>query len=171
MNKCLLYFSSIEDRHLRAAKQVFSEVQSQIKILRVSSVYKIAGRLKKWNQLTALFDEDESEFLAFGALLESQWTPAEVKKSIEDIVAKEAKSSRFLNVKLLASDAETQLNPDLTLPDPEFHNSEEELTVASEIWPEFIHPVLNENLKSLLKTCRRERVVEFFAQGKSLLDF
>ena len=56
------------------------------------------------------------------------------------------------------------------MPHPEFHMSPEELIPASELDPDWVHPVLKTSLNELRKKLKTNAWGEFYAQGKSLLD-
>ena len=76
-----------------------------------------------------------------------------------------------LSLNLLAYNDESILTPDITLPHPGFHNRPEELVPSAEIWPDYVHPVLNTSLRDLASSYDLAAWGEFFSQGKSLLDF
>ncbi len=78
---------------------------------------------------------------------------------------------RSASINLLVYGEHALMTPLLTLPHPEFHLSPEQLIPAAEVWPEYIHPVLNVKIQSLVPELVSENKVEFFAQGKTLLDF
>lgn len=76
-----------------------------------------------------------------------------------------------VKLSLLAYENMSTMRPSLTLPHPDLVEAKTWLVPSAEIWPQFLHPILNDELKLLVKKQVSEIKVEFFAQGKCLLDF
>lgn len=93
----------------------------------------------------------------------------EVFKNEEDEVYKR-EGFRSLKLNLLTFENETRMSPQLTLPFPELHQYPEILIPASEVWGEYLHPILNQNLLQLTQGFNRESWGSFYAQGKSIMD-
>lgn len=72
---------------------------------------------------------------------------------------------------LLAYEDLFLMTPDLTLPHPELHAKEKWLIPAAEICGQWKHPVLNLTLEQIAKPVQYKSHLEFYSQGKALLDF
>ncbi|MEZ4871408.1 MAG: hypothetical protein R2827_04005 [Bdellovibrionales bacterium] len=63
------------------------------------------------------------------------------------------------------------MTPQLTLPYPDLLKRPEISVPASEAWGDYHHPVYKESMTSLAKRSAQGSWGEFFAHGKSVLDF
>jgi 7,8-dihydro-6-hydroxymethylpterin-pyrophosphokinase len=63
------------------------------------------------------------------------------------------------------------MKPELTLPHPELTSERRWLVTASEVDPDWIHPVLHKPLEELARPIRFSNIYDFFAQGQTLLAF
>jgi 7,8-dihydro-6-hydroxymethylpterin-pyrophosphokinase len=72
---------------------------------------------------------------------------------------------------LLSYDDLVVLSPQLTLPHPSLHTDFLIIRCASEVWPQFEHPIMEKTLSEISSLALPAVDVEFFLQGKSLVDF
>ncbi len=72
---------------------------------------------------------------------------------------------------LVLFEDETLLTPQLTLPHPDLHLLPFWLIPAAEVWSDAPHPVLSKSLHDLVGEHDWGTWGEFYAQGKTLLDF
>ncbi len=70
---------------------------------------------------------------------------------------------------LLCHDDEVRMTPALTLPYPKWMTEAHLLIPAAEIWGDYHHPVLTNNLYSLAQRFAGQPWGEFYAQGRELL--
>lgn len=75
-----------------------------------------------------------------------------------------------LQLILLAYDDQMSLVPELTLPHPNLVQKSDYLVAASEVWPNFLHPILQSTLKTLVVN-RSVTHLDFVGHGRVLLDF
>ena len=169
----LISIKSFSNDGISLLKKVTQDLSQRMDFNRLSSVYKIEGETRSPQHVHDLKKVSSFDGLSVVAMVE---TTADAKSLIEDLVAVQARHEslgehRSVSLNLLSYDDRTIMMADLTLPYPEFHLKPELLFPAVEIWPEYIHPVLNETLKNLTKRFANLRWGEFHSQGKSLLDF
>ncbi len=72
---------------------------------------------------------------------------------------------------VLSQDDFIIMTPKLALPYPKLFTHPQLLFPASEIWPEYEHPVIKKTLLEMTKGFEGHRWGSYFAQGSSLLDF
>lgn len=72
---------------------------------------------------------------------------------------------------LLAYDHVVIMSPRLTLPYPLLHTDPLIIRCASEIWGTYEHPIFMKTLGEISRTASSISAVEFYTQGKSLVDF
>ena len=72
---------------------------------------------------------------------------------------------------LLAYDHVVLMSPRLTLPYPLLHTDPLIIRCASEIWGTYEHPIFLKTLGEISRTASSVPAVEFYIQGKSLVDF
>ncbi len=76
-----------------------------------------------------------------------------------------------VKVSLLGYGDVFKMTPQVTIPHPELHEKAHWLHVAAELWPDYQHPVFNENLGELARRFPSKEWGHFHAQGKALIDF
>lgn len=75
-------------------------------------------------------------------------------------------------IHLMVFDQMISMVPQLTLPWPELHKETLVIRAAAEVYPDYVHPVIQEPLVELAaKQSKLDNKVEFFMQGRSLCDF
>lgn len=155
MIRILLGVNTHFEQDLATFKQITKRLRKKNRIDKISSIYQLPPG---------------SEFALCGAfVLGTEETQPnvfklEVEKSFEDI-----KKERFLS-QILAMEDLVFRTPELTIPDVQLHTLTNWLVPSSEIWPDYMHPILKKDLRSILNQLEYNDV-SFFAQNKSLLDF
>lgn len=75
------------------------------------------------------------------------------------------------SLNLLSYDELVVLSPQLTLPHPTMHTDFLIARCASEVWPEYEHPIMMKTLSEIALAAFPSVDAEFYLQGKSLVDF
>jgi len=162
---------SSEDQNI--ITKVIKELNNKSDVLKASSVYRVKTKINETRNVHAL--RSEGRFSGLCVVVKLQTSLAanhfliflqNLERQLQGEVLK-----RTVSLNLLTYDDYTCMTPWLTLPHPDFHRRPEEVILAAEIWGEYVHPVLKKNLKSITLAFDREDWGEFFAQGKSVLDF
>ena len=76
-----------------------------------------------------------------------------------------------VDLKILIFDQVVHMSPKLTLPYPVLHTDPLVIRCASEIWEKYEHPVFLKTLGEISKAAKPMHLIEFYLQGKSLVDF
>ena len=154
-------------------KSALSELSLFIEIEKLSPIYKIEGRIDEGRHIHDLRTEASFKGLCLVIRAKSKCSPETTVSRLEDIENKLRSEAlyRNLSINLLVFGDLVCMSPQLTLPYPEFHLRPEEIVPAAEIWPEFIHPILEKPLSGLSERYLSDHWGEFYDQGKSLLDF
>ena len=79
--------------------------------------------------------------------------------------------SPFAELTLLVFDDLVQMSPKLTLPYPRLHEDPLIIRSASEAWGQYEHPIYQRNLSDLSRLAPPVGEIEFYIQGKTLVDF
>lgn len=101
--------------------------------------------------------------------LRTQTEPKGLKKKIDEIT-KSIKSTRY-SIEVLIFDDLILRSPDLVIPSLELHKLKRWCLPASDLWGDYVHPVVGKDLKILSETTGSLEKIEFYAQSKTLLDF
>lgn len=72
---------------------------------------------------------------------------------------------------LLVFDHMVMMSPRLTLPYPQLHLDPLIIRCAAEAWAQYEHPIYQKSLSEISRSASPVREVEFYMQGKSLVDF
>ena len=158
---------------LTLLKQVLQDLRDPLHEMQVSSVFRMKGSHLKPRHIHDLKGRNDFEGLAIGLrgkMLLSAYEALGCLQRIESQYKNETlRRSAVLN--LLIYGSQTLMTPELTIPHPEFHREPEQLIPAAEVWPECEHPILHLTLQALVPRLSSENMMEFYAQGKTLLDF
>ena len=154
-------------------KQVVQDIQQGMKLLTLSSVYKVKGTAINPSHIHDLRSVTTFEGLSVVMQLETDLAPLEVLELLRkiELLRKSELLHRNISLNLLFFEDMTYMTPELTLPHPDFHLRPELVIPAAEIWGERHHPVLGVSLSQLTRSFQNREWGEFFAQGQSLLDF
>jgi 7,8-dihydro-6-hydroxymethylpterin-pyrophosphokinase len=74
-------------------------------------------------------------------------------------------------IRILVYDDFIVRKPNLVIPWVELHERKKWSVPAAYLWPDYVHPIENKDLRSLSESLHTDEVVEFYGQSKSLLDF
>jgi len=154
-------------------KQIVSELKGIVNDLEVSSVFRTKGTQLKPRHIHDLKGGNDFEGLAVCLRGRTKLLAQEVLGQLQRIEAhhKDEALRRSAVLNLLVFGTQTLMTPELTIPHPEFHREPEQLIPAAEIWSDCVHPILQLTLQALVPRLSSENTMEFYAQGKSLLDF
>lgn len=111
--------------------------------------------------------ETEDKFLNMAVEIITDYTPVEVLRKCQEIEEKlgrerpagESYTSRPIDIDILLYSNEVIDNPDLVIPHKHLTGRRFVLEPLSEIAPEYVHPVLNQTIKELLKQCPDDKDV------------
>lgn len=154
-------------------QSVVRELNNFVEILALSSIYKVQGKITSSHGIHDV--RSIESFSALSVVLKgaSRFDPLFLLKRFAEIEfqLRSEVLHRSVSVNLLAYEGRTILTPQLTLPHPHLHSQLDQLVPAAEVWSDFLHPVLNKSLISMAQANSHEKWGEFYAQGKTLLDF
>ncbi|MCB0422869.1 MAG: hypothetical protein KDD61_17850 [Bdellovibrionales bacterium] len=77
---------------------------------------------------------------------------------------------RSVNLFLLIFSDQVLMTPELTIPYPEFHRKPEEIVLGAELWGNYMHPILKQDLNHLARKFIGSEWGEFYRQGLRLED-
>lgn len=169
----LISLKTFSGKGTATLKQVLQQLSSEFKVEGVSSVYKV-NRLAE--SLTGLRDSKQEEHLDGLAMVVRISTNKSPRKTFDELTKIEANLQRevlkrSISLNLMIYGNEILMLPGLAVPHPEMHLRPEELVLAVEVWPDYIHPVLRQPLHELSRCFVNTDWGEFFTQGQPLLDF
>jgi 7,8-dihydro-6-hydroxymethylpterin-pyrophosphokinase len=169
----LIGVKSFSNDGLNLLKSIVHGLQKWMTITKVSSVYRVQGIRRKPRHIHDLHRFTSLEGLAVCIKGTSALPPDKILDALHEMEGQFRSEimHRSASLNLLVVGSLTIATPVLTLPHPEFHEEPEQLVPAVEIWPDYEHPVLGVPLEQLVRNSQSLDTVEFFAQGKTLLDF
>lgn len=115
------------------------------------------------------YSDKEEEGLTVVYSLRTQTEPKELKRKIDEIT-KSIRSTRY-TIEVLIFDDLILRSPDLVVPSLDLHKLKRWCLPASDLWGDYVHPVVGKDLKMLSETTGSLEKIEFYAQSKTLLDF
>jgi len=141
-----------------------------LEIQKTSSVYQVLGSPQKIEHVHDLKHADSFFGLSVCLKVKTALCAKDLLNTLEKFESCYMSSlkKRTLSLNLLFYDSETKMTPRLCLPYPEFHMRAEFVMPAAEVWGDYVHPVLNEELKSLTRRFVGESWGEFYAQSSEL---
>lgn len=152
----LLLGSNLGDRELflrMAVKLIETDVAPMVK---ASAVYKT----QSWGKT------DQPDYLNQVIMLQTDMSAQEVLKKVLNIELEmgrkreEKWGSRTIDIDILFYGDAIMNEPDLVVPHPEMHKRRFTLEPLSEIAPQFIHPVLHQNIKALKNNLGDDLIVK-----------
>jgi 7,8-dihydro-6-hydroxymethylpterin-pyrophosphokinase len=169
----LIGVKSFSNDGLNLLKSIVHGLQNWLTVTRISSVYRVHGIRRKPRHIHDLHRFTSLEGLAVCVKGSSTLPPDRILMDLHDMEGQFRSEimHRSASLNLLVYGHKTLATPTLTLPHPELHEEPEQLIPAVEIWPDYEHPVLGSTLEQLVSRTQGHDLVEFFAQGKTLLDF
>ncbi|MCB0364184.1 MAG: 2-amino-4-hydroxy-6-hydroxymethyldihydropteridine diphosphokinase [Bdellovibrionaceae bacterium] len=152
---------------------VAKDLREKMAFVGASSVYRVWGNINHPEHIHDLRRIESFDGLAAVIKARTTLSPHELLKFLQDVEIKYRSEvlRRSISLNLLVYEDLTYMTPELTLPHPELHRRPESLLLAAEVWGEYVHPVLKENLYTLTRQFHDEQWGRFYAQGKTLLDF
>ena len=150
---------------VEAARAILKEISAWGRFLGISSVYK--GFFEKQTS-------DLSAFIEFVVCIETMLTVEETQGRLAEHFSERKKGiqkSPYKELMLLAFDDLIRMSPKLTLPYPELHQDPLVVRCAAEAWGQYEHPIFHKNLNEISRLAPPTKGVEFFLQGKTLVDF
>ncbi len=155
---------------MKRAMQEFGKV---IQPAELSSVYQIRAEAELVSHIHDLRSYAVFEGLVMAVKGFTHLPPDTLVRSFREIEEKLRNEVLRQSVTILLNfyGSKTQMTPELTLPEPNFHLYAESVLPSAEIAPDFVHPVLKKTLRELAKPFVSTPWGEFVAQGKAMLDF
>ena len=120
----------------------------------------VVKRVSKRYTTAAWGNTQQPDFLNQVICVQSAMPATQILKSILAIEAKMGRvrtvknAPRTIDIDILFFDKEIIHQPDLMVPHPEIANRRFVLIPLNELIPNFIHPVLQQNIHQLLKNCK-----------------
>ncbi|MCB0383813.1 MAG: 2-amino-4-hydroxy-6-hydroxymethyldihydropteridine diphosphokinase [Bdellovibrionales bacterium] len=153
--------------------EVAKDLRQKMDFVGASSIYRVWGNINHPEHIHDLRRIESFEGLAAVIKVRSTQSPRDLLKFLQDVETKYRSEvlRRSISLNLLVYEDLSYMTPEMTIPHPELHRRPESLLLAAEVWGDYIHPVLNENLYTLTRRFHDEQWGRFYAQGKTLLDF
>lgn len=171
--RCLIGIKTFSTEGHDTLKRAVQQLTEIFTLIKISSVYKVQGKYINNSNIHDLRGHQSYEGFTVVLLLQTKLTPTRVLGSLLKITRtlSEKSTRRSIDINLLMYEDFTVMTPQMTIPHPEFHLCPEELIPSAEIWGSHMHPILKKSIFTLTKDVAHQGWGEFFAQGKSLLDF
>ncbi|MFK8138902.1 MAG: hypothetical protein AB8E15_11115 [Bdellovibrionales bacterium] len=175
MPKALVVCQVNDTQSLEPLMEAVKSIDSEFDLLSVSSVYQLP--LQEGSRKRTPGQGTYSHQLNVGISLEVVGEPKEV---LEQIKEKEEElrliwRTKFvhcsLSLYLVFLSNQNMMLPSIYIPHPDFVYKKDWMLIGAELWPEFVHPILNEKLSIVARDSKIRSSDYFFAQGKKLLDF
>lgn len=135
------------------SKEFIKQIKPFSYIIKISSAYKVQSRTKPDSEAKVVFSIHVRTSLI-------------VEKFLEQIKNIETK----IKFKLLTYNQEVSMTPQLTLPHPDLISENILLYCSAEIMPEYVHPILKQELGVLSLRHEFTDDAEFYLQGKTFLE-
>lgn len=173
IHKVLIGFKVFTNDGYATLKALISQASEFVTIQRASSIYRFHVETNEPTHIHDLKSLSSTEGMAVVVKATTSLDPNSLQEQLEQTEEsfRGELSTRNVSLNLLVYEDMTLMTPDLTLPHPEFHRRAEFIVPASEVWGDYRHPVIEESLFSLTQAFSGESWGEFYAQGKTLLDF
>lgn len=173
MKKALVGVEVLSSSGLQILREIFHEIALRIRVSQVSSIYRVHPFSELGLDARVQNRIRRFEVLSCALLLEVEKDPQALQTSILELQTELVDRVLHcdINLELLHYQDFSRLEPGLTLPHPELHERPEWLVAAAEVWGEAIHPVFRRSLFDLSVSFKGLAWGEFYAQGKTLLDF
>lgn len=168
----LISFKTRSTQQMDVFRKGIEMMSGHVQWTKISSIYRVRRRAESFSSLRHIKGEELLEGFACVGLGLSKSEPHELMQQL--LAAEESLSHevlrRSLSCNFLAMGDEMVRFPELTLPHPEFHLRPEELIPASEVWPDYVHPVLQKSIRELARSYLDEDWGEYHCAGSPLLD-
>ncbi len=159
-NKALICLQSDIVGGEKTQKKIIGNISDFADILAISSLFKCTKRFQK------KFDSYLMSVMKIETSLNSEQLLSRLLE-LENIEIQNEIFQRRLY--LLGFQDELKMSPELTLPHPALHSDNYILQCASEVWGDYIHPILKSKLKELDVQHHEEIQGDFVSQGRALL--
>ena len=154
-------------------RRLFAEISSKAEILHVSAVYKVHRVFENPRSLHDLRNIETFEGLCVVAKVNWSEPSGVVMEHLKQVEMEfsRAFSHKMVSLNLLVHGSRLVTTPSLTLPHPDFHLKPEEVVPGAEVWEGWQHPIHDESLGDLAQKFISSSWGEFYARGKTVLDF
>ncbi len=173
LHEALVSLQVFDHRHADSLRELVCEVQKDSEQFGLSSVYRVFGNIRRPRHIHDLKRVLQYEGFAAVARVQVLGSSQVYLNQLMRIQAKwsECGKQGRASLNLLTFDDEAHLTPNLTLPHPELLFRPDFLIPSAELWPEYLHPVVEQTLFDLARNLKVNPWGEFHCSGKSLLDF
>lgn len=169
----LISLKTFSNKGTEALKLAVRAMSEKFSIVQVSSVYKVSRRAESLAGIRDIKKEERLDALAMVVKATTTVSPSAALEALNQIEVRLQKEAlkRTISFNLVVYDQRIVMLPGLSLPHPEMHIRPEELVLAAEVWADYLHPVLKQELRVLARDFINEEWGEFYALGTPLLDF
>jgi 7,8-dihydro-6-hydroxymethylpterin-pyrophosphokinase len=144
----------------KTQKKIIRDISEFVEVLAISSLFKCTKQFQK------KFDSYLMSVMKVETTLSSEQI-LEKLLQLEDIEIQNEIFQR--RIYLLGYEDELKMSPEMTLPHPALHSDNYILQCASEVWGDYVHPILKSKLKELDVQHHEEIQGDFVSQGRALL--
>ena len=146
-------------------------IQAWTELARAIQVAQTIGEVSQASStIRQVAQEYEPEILRSVVKLSTELEPDDIIIRIKTSTSLSEDISSF-NILLLRYMGRFAMTPEMTLPHPHLISEPRWLIAASEIDPDWVHPVLRKPLEELARPFRFSPLYDFYAQGQTLLAF
>lgn len=153
IDDAIFYIETKASKSTVCLSNIIQDFDSQFTIVNVSGIYLLKN----------------SPQLVMALKIQSQLSIEAVKKKIDDLIERANKADDKVKIFLLAYGEKVSSQPYLSVPHPRLAENIEVVSLACEVAPEFMHPILKLKLSEIMKNMTSKDWGEFFCRGKSLL--
>lgn len=173
VEKVVIGAKAFSSEGLELLRQALRALADHVEVEAVSSVYRVTGASERTDHIHDLRSFAVFDGMVLAVIGRCALAPAELGERLRQIEGKYRSEAlrRSVNLDLFFFGTQTLMTPLLTLPNPEFHLKAENVLPVAEIFPDFVHPVLHQTVRSLGRAHSGQPWGEFVAQGKAMLDF
>lgn len=155
------------------ARQILKELRTFCRVKNLSSIYLVHSSIASSDQIHKIDINDSYFGLSCVVWVKTDLNLDGFLQNLEQVEQNHQERSThcLLDLLLLSFGQQTKMLPRLTVPHPDLVLRPEILVPASEVAPHWYHPIKKNTLVRISKEKKQDKWGEFFAQGKTLLDF
>ena len=169
--KAMLLLEARELIDLSRLAQLLESLESYFELLAISSIFQRSDFGAKQSRFSRKIKLVTAKSLSVAISIQTTESAEELIERISLIQAQRNQSLAHgsLHLFLLFYSHHVFMLPSVHLPYPGWLERPDWILASAEIWPKFVHPILNEPLDILARKRKIKVSDYFFAQGKELL--
>ena len=147
-------------------ESVLIELKKYVELNKSSAVYSVTGRPNNYEHVHEIKTQDSFQGLCVALRGLTEFDEKTLMKKLNEIIdSSPRRIKNEIKIYLLVYENITTISPSLTLPFPDFHIRPELIVPASDIWGEYVHPILDQTLNRISKQYQLESWGDFYSQN------